>query len=634
MDEAKNDDVKNDVKSKASADLSTDASSGVSGNAGAEAGLDACAKSSVHADSAVNTSNVNATLASVTIEVSGIELAATSPVANVLVAAAIESVNGSSSTSSSDSFVPATSHPHSTTAAALRAIADIAIEAHAILPARPTTSSAAPRDIIANHDVSPDGASTTPRTPMTDVIARDPTTHHTASDSSHVERTNASGDACDPTRDPTRDPTCAKKPSLDTSPDAVVKQTDDASSDAPAAKLDAALNAAAPRKRSSGRKSPPNNSDSLKSPSSEDASQQGTPSHATPEERAPTRSPLDTVPTTPVKRSGNQIFHTPTLRHFATSSRTPQILESYVLRALRENRRLDHILIHGRAGSGTTLLARALIRDFAPKRAVELDALKGCDPQRLRRAIERVGNGGVLFIRHIEVLDHDCDSFLEACMSATRPGTAADGSPESKLRRARPASPAPQTPLDRAIADSARADEPVEQPRPIPSFTLVATAHLMGRLGYQLRTRFDHLIHLRSDPAALRTASCRALAAHDVSVVPEALAGMQRVLGSLLDGAEPLVKALIVRAELEGTRVLDVDAVRSTIEEDLANRVSNEQYAVSLREHLGGRILSEATPDEVTRIANETGWGECASRGAIVAMLREDRSAKNGLSIM
>ena len=89
-----------------------------------------------------------------------------------------------------------------------------------------------------------------------------------------------------------------------------------------------------------------------------------------------------------------------------------------------------------------------------------------------------------------------------------------------------------------------------------------------------------------------------------------------------------------MRDELEGTRVLDVDAVRSTIEEDLANRVSNEQYAVSLREHLGGRVINEATSDEVTRISNETGWGACATRGAIVAMLREDRAAKNGPSIM
>ena len=548
MDEAKNDDVKNN----ANHDVSVKAITGdaISGNIGADAGVKPGTSETVASDPAQAKTNI----ASGTID------------------------------------APTAHHPHSTTVAAIRAIADIVIETHAILPARPTAS--------------PDPSST-------------------------VEGMSASDQTCAQPH--------AKEPSLDAPPaahEAHAKTADDNSPDAAIAKVDAALDAAAPRKRSSGRKSSASKTDSPKSPSSEGVPPPGAPLHNTPPERAPTRSPLDTVSTASSKRANNPIFHAPTLKHFATSSRTPQILESYILRALRENRRLDHILIHGRAGSGTTLLARALIRDFAPKRVIELDALKGCDPQRLQRAIERVGNGGVLFIRHIEVLDHECDSFLEACMCPAKPGTATDGSIDVTVRRARPVHPLLETPLDRAIADSARADKPAESPRQIPSFTLVGTAHIMGRLGYQLRTQFDHLIHLRSDPKALCTACCRALATHGVSVVPEAITDMQRLLGSLLDGAEPLVKAMIVRAELEGTRVLDVDAVRSTIEEDLANRVSNEQYAVSLREHLGGRVINEATSDEVTRISNETGWGACATRGAIVAMLREDRAAKNGPSIM
>ena len=302
MDEAKNDDVKNN----ANHDVSVNAITGdaISGNIGADAGVKPGTSETVASDPAQAKTNI----ASGTID------------------------------------APTAHHPHSTTVAAIRAIADIVIETHAILPARPTAS--------------PDPSST-------------------------VEGMSASDQTCAQPH--------AKEPSLDAPPaahEAHAKTADDNSPDAAIAKVDAALDAAAPRKRSSGRKSSASKTDSPKSPSSEGVPPPGAPLHNTPPERAPTRSPLDTVSTASSKRANNPIFHAPTLKHFATSSRTPQILESYILRALRENRRLDHILIHGRAGSGTTLLARALIRDFAPKRVIELDALKGCDPQRLQRAIE------------------------------------------------------------------------------------------------------------------------------------------------------------------------------------------------------------------------------------------------------
>ena len=169
MDEAKNDDVKNN----ANHDVSVNAITGdaISGNIGADAGVKPGTSETVASDPAQAKTNI----ASGTID------------------------------------APTAHHPHSTTVAAIRAIADIVIETHAILPARPTAS--------------PDPSST-------------------------VEGMSVSDQTCAQPH--------AKEPSLDAPPaahEAHAKTADDNSPDAAIAKVDAALDAAAPRKRSSGRKS-------------------------------------------------------------------------------------------------------------------------------------------------------------------------------------------------------------------------------------------------------------------------------------------------------------------------------------------------------------------------------------------
>ncbi|MFM7261907.1 MAG: hypothetical protein ACKO3W_15050, partial [bacterium] len=142
-------------------------------------------------------------------------------------------------------------------------------------------------------------------------------------------------------------------------------------------------------------------------------------------------------------------FSVPTLKHFATFTRVTSVLEGYIVAAMRENRRLDHILIHGNAGSGTTTLARALVRDYAPNRFEELDALSGISFQKLKRALARANRRGVVLIRHVELLDSVSMSYLSAYMS---------GKPmESEARPDMGAFRAPnETELDREISASAR----------------------------------------------------------------------------------------------------------------------------------------------------------------------------------
>jgi hypothetical protein len=73
------------------------------------------------------------------------------------------------------------------------------------------------------------------------------------------------------------------------------------------------------------------------------------------------------------------VFTTPTLFHFASSVGVTRVLERLVENALASNRPLDHVLLHGPPGCGTTLVARAIVRDLAPKNFVELDLLDGVE---------------------------------------------------------------------------------------------------------------------------------------------------------------------------------------------------------------------------------------------------------------
>jgi len=65
-----------------------------------------------------------------------------------------------------------------------------------------------------------------------------------------------------------------------------------------------------------------------------------------------------------------------------------------------------------------------------------------------------------------------------------------------------------ESPRDREIAASARDSGAKKAPRErvTPGGTVIATALLPGQLSYLLRSRFEQMIHLRSDPKALRIA--------------------------------------------------------------------------------------------------------------------------------
>lgn len=321
-------------------------------------------------------------------------------------------------------------------------------------------------------------------------------------------------------------------------------------------------------------------------------------------------------------------FGVPTLKHFASFTRVPQMLEGYILAALQENRRLDHMLIHGRVGSGTTTLARALARDYAPNRIEELDTLIGIPPMKLMRALQRANRRGVVIIRHIELLDGPCAQMVAAYMR---------GKPFDREQRAGGSEgmrPPWESDLDRDIASSARDNGSAGASREpggsaMPNGTIIGTALLPGRLHYQMRTGFEQLIHLRSDPKALRMALARVLRKHGVAFDPACHSRVERVLGTLVEGTDQLARAALARAQYEGVDTIDDELMKSIIEEDLAARLADMQYTGSLRDHLAGRRVKCATAEEVARIAQETGWGEVAVRSALVTMIREDRARKN-----
>lgn len=300
--------------------------------------------------------------------------------------------------------------------------------------------------------------------------------------------------------------------------------------------------------------------------------------------------------------------------NFLSTSRIPQQLDTLVAKCLERDVRLEHILIHGGAGSGTDLLARALIKDYAPPRVVEIDATLGCDPDLLRRSIEEAGPRGVLFIKHIDALETESDQVLaEALMGRVTRG-----------RRPRGSSDPTESEFDREIAASAKSREPEIIGKPV-DFTIVATAHMMTQVGYIVRTRIEHLFHLREDPKALRNAVLRALRRHaSITVEAAALPQLERVLKTLADSAEPIARATMLRSACDDLRVIDAATMRSIIEEDLAARLPDEAYSSSLRRHLGGRKIEQVTPEEVARIAAETGWGTTAAEGALGTMIRED----------
>ena len=322
--------------------------------------------------------------------------------------------------------------------------------------------------------------------------------------------------------------------------------------------------------------------------------------------QAQTRGTRDAQPVAPV-------FQVHGVSNFLSTSRVPRHLDTLISGSLERNTRLEHILIHGLPGSGTTLLAQALIKDYAPRNVVELNAALGCDQETLRRCIDDVGPRGVLFIRHIEVLDAECDQMLAEFLAGRSP----------RLRRPRGVIDPSESELDHVISSSARSRASASDRRPH-DVTLVATAHAMAQVGYIVRTRIEHMFHLREDPKALRNAVLRALRHHAISIDPSAIPQLERVLKSLTDSGEQIARATILRAESEGIRHMDLDTVRSILEEDLACRLPDEAYSSSLRRHLAGRRIDEATPVEIARIEAETGWGAAASESAIHALIREE----------
>lgn len=365
-------------------------------------------------------------------------------------------------------------------------------------------------------------------------------------------------------------------------------------------------------------------------PAAQDAgseAQQGTsrqlpaePTRAQPEQ--PSRSPSTRAPRSRPDRHRDDgtdqidasLFLAHSLSNFLSTSRIPRQLDTLVADCLQRDTRLEHVLIHGAIGSGTKLLARALINDYAPRRVVEIDATLGCDAELLRRSIDEVGPRGVLFIRHIDALEGECDQMLAEALSG-RP---------SRTRRPRGFVDPSESDLDRAISASA---SPLDQPSDAKArdFTLIATAHMMTQVGYIVRTRIEHLFHLRDDPKALRNAVLRALRRHgSVTVSAAALPQLERVLKSLVDSAEPVTRAALLRASSEGTQFLDETMMRSILEEDLAARLPDEAYSSSLRRHLAGRKIDQVTPEEVARLAAETGWGGVAAEAALSMMLREE----------
>lgn len=373
--------------------------------------------------------------------------------------------------------------------------------------------------------------------------------------------------------------------------------------------------------------------------------------------------------------SSAAIFEVPTIAHFLSYSRTPQFVEARIVRALAERRPLDHMLVHGVPGSGTTIFARAIVRDYAPRRVVEIDAIEGVTQQKLIRAIQRTGDMGVLLLRHIELLDAECDELL-AC--AMRGGPVRQRPPTTRLRMPG------ETSIDRIVQDSAVNDRNLAGPTRAPRFTVIATSHVFQRLGYSIRTSFDHLVHLRDDPKALRRACVRSLRLRGVDVDNDAAAVFERMVGTVHDCAETLVRACLERIELERDLARDAelraaidtesdapnsrnaaapphgheasahhdrhdgpaervpsgkdrgsvrctigyDLARSIVEEDLPCRLGDEHYAAALRRHLAGRSIEAPNEGELAELASKLGWSATVVRSAVQTVIREDAARR------
>lgn len=398
--------------------------------------------------------------------------------------------------------------------------------------------------------------------------------------------------------------------------------------------------------------------------SNESRSRNGTPAEATSPNASECKDPAPNLshdiadPAERVRHSAQpELFYLPTLHHFTSSYGVDRVLEQLVENPMKENRKPYHILLHGRAGSGTTLVARALVHDLAPDHCVELDVLDGVDAALLHSAIREVRHGGVLLIRHIEVLDTAGERMLMDCIAhKTTLGTGRFAPNTESARPHRGMKPR----LDDAVVFGGK---PKRAMRPIAAnFTLIATAHTTHAIGYQLRNRFDHMIHLRKDPVGVRMAICRTLAREGVHIDPDAHALIERFVHLIGDSAEQLTRAIIARAEIEGIRsskarggkltrpakrtahieadhatrsingpaagetppvgTITRDLMQSIIVRDMPCRLPDEVYAHALFHHLADRRIVRLTDAEVARIDLETGWGETVVRAALAMVLR------------
>lgn len=323
------------------------------------------------------------------------------------------------------------------------------------------------------------------------------------------------------------------------------------------------------------------------------------------------------------RHSGEIDFSVPTLKHFATFTRTTQTLEQCVQSALRESRRLDHVLLTGRPGSGTTVLARALIRDFAPHRVVEIDAQIGVTAARMRRVMAKLQRRGVLFIRHIELLEPEVSHLVAAFMGGKKIAASVDDDEPGSMR------PPWESKIDREIANSARNLAPRAEPELLePDATVVGTALVPARLSYLLRGAFEQTFNLRNDPKALRSCISRVLAPHGIRITTECNMRIERVLGNVPDVADPIARSILARAQLDNVAVIRDELMKSILEEDLPNRLHDHQYAAALNEHLGGRKIKVVSSEEVERIAAETCWGPIAAKAAVAALVRERAKRK------
>jgi hypothetical protein len=402
------------------------------------------------------------------------------------------------------------------------------------------------------------------------------------------------------------------------------------------------------------------------------------------------------------------MFRMPTLSHFQSYSRIPQVLEQCVLDALASRRRLDHTLVHGHAGTGKWLLAQALVRDYAPPQAIELDARRGSCPEALWHCIQIVGNGGILVIRHIDKLDPMSERLLEVTLdprlrtpdapipsalrmimqrtnpyatrsadidraleelhelesddeksagsdcdlNAERGSTEDSGRGESRGRGPKQSDDAPDAESDGDDETDGDADEAMDRRRRasrraaldmqglpvptseehrrklsrawrrVPAFTLVATSEDCDSVDDALLQRFERRTHLRNDPKALRTVLIRALQAKGVTLAPDALPLAERVLASVIDGTEPLVRAIVTRAAIEDADRIDAELFRSIAHEDLADILPTESFARSLLLLHPPQRLARADDAAIDAMAERHCWSPSTVRSAVLTIHR------------